>query len=178
MLRGFINTLRSAFAKPTQPPKEDVPLLVKGHWFPDSTLREYALRGFGGRIFNDDVRELIAAVDSYNDGKTGDARVEILLRNHYAEQLDREMSGQFEKKIPNASFFAFVIGNKLYEADYFNDMVMNTGFRLYAEDREGRQIRFLCGLPKKMAFESVVNSVKAFGSHRIDPKNTFVMLPA
>ncbi len=153
---------RQTADKPQAQPQED-----PGLWRPDVQLRSFTFHPYvhEHELMAADFREILNGMDEYNAGRDENSRVSIEVHAALDDFLERYIQGTAPRSqlggVWGADGLRMHVGGTMYEAVYFNDMVYNSGLKLYRPGAEKKSGEFLCGLAKPMDFGSFIGGLQA-----------------
>lgn len=151
--------IRSLF---TSKSKSNEPAAV---WQSDAQLRLFAFHPDVPRreLMAADFREFLRAMDEYNEQAAPGEKVTIEIREELADFLRSFIDGSAPRSplggVSYAQGFRVQVGRAVYEADYFNDQVFNTGLRVYRAGEQKKAGQFLFGLSQPADFGEFAESL-------------------
>ena len=134
-------------------------------WQTDAQLRLFAFHPDVHRreLMAADFREFLRAMDEYNEDAAPDARVRIALRRELADFLQGFIDGSAPRSplggVSYAQGLRVHVGRAVYEADYYNDQMFNTGLRVYRAGEQKKAGEFLFGLSAPADFGKFAESL-------------------
>ena len=149
--------LSSLFTRKTQQPE-----VV---WQTDAQLRLFARHPdvYKRELMAADFREFLQAMDEYNEDAAPGMKVRVELRKELADFLQEFIDGNARRSpmggVSYAQGFRLHVGRAVYEADYYNDMVFNTGLRAYRPGEKKKAGEFLFGLSQPADFGKFAESL-------------------
>jgi hypothetical protein len=151
--------LRKFFSRETV--AKDAPAV----WQTDAQLRLFAFHPdvHKRELMAADFREFLRGMDEYNEQAAPGAKVSIEIRKELADYLQTFIEGTSRRSplggVSHAQGFRVTVGRAVYEADYYNDQVFNTGLRVYRAGEQKKAGEFLFGLGQPADFATFAESL-------------------